>query len=696
MSIVQPIFRDEPFLLDNDDWDSVQHIEWELDANFFTGCKPRPTTPLNKAVADHQITLARAAALIIRISLNNIPADVPDFDPASLTGYRKQLFQWMNTYNASPASKLLLGDVTMAVTIEVLSSLPKMSAEGEILAKIGPNLGGILQGTVDPISVLTADDKIYRMQDDMELIQKMREHLGDYLSCFATKEAPISILEIGASTCNSTKTIIGAFSGQKNVSYTITDRSLSVLVQIKPSQTVQVNLKALDINEDPLDQGFSPESFDVILVNNILYTANSLSRVLGNTRKLLAPGGTLLLVGLSNMSPAYNLIFGMNENMWSDGSYEQLEYPSVSEWNAILQSNSFSMLEPATKTFDHIGQSSYCVVSTAITTTRNLMVNILPDKEGKLFSFAHQLSTALIETNTASTISPTLSDEISSRFIYTVLDDGSSSLAEYQNFVKANNVLWISMSTNDVKFRDTGILKRFARTAREANEKLKLVILEIKQEFPEYPELLKVVTRIIQVSFQEDRGTRTELEYKVWSGYKMPSALPPDFLSLPSTNINNHNRTLPVFYQLQQHKSEMPTTSREQYSALRYGSTSLECLHRYDFTDNWAPAPETMHNLFILTTSSFNNVNVPTANSDKGAFPLFKLPPEIISYILLELDIASLRWFSQSSRQARHVTIELPQYRQVVQHGPEAIKAIVQAGLSDRFSYRKFRRALIQ
>ncbi|KAJ4017916.1 hypothetical protein NW752_001824 [Fusarium irregulare] len=518
MSIVQPIFRDDPFLSNDDDWDSVEHIEWELDADFFTGCTSRPRTPLNKAVADHQITLARAAALIIRISLNNIPVDVPDFDPASLKGYRKRLFQWMNTYNASPASKLLLGDVTMAVTMEILSSLPEMGVEGGILAKIGPNLGGIFQGTVDPISLLTADDEIYHMQDDMKLIQKMRKHLGDYLSCFATKEAPINVLEIGASTCNSTKTIISAFSGRKNVSYTITDRSLSVLEQVKPSQTGTVNLKASDINRDPLDQGFSPQSFDVVLINNMLYTANSLSEVLGNTRKLLVPGGVLLLVGISNMSPAYNLIFGMNENMWSDESYDRLEYPSVTEWNAALQSNGFSMLEPATRTFDHIGQSSYCVVSTAIATTRNLMVNILPDKEGKLLDFAHQLSTALIETNTASTISPALSHDISSRFIYIVLDDGLSSLEEYQNLVKANNVLWVGMSNGSGKFRDMDMLKGFARTAREANEKLKLVTLELKQEFAEYAELMKVVRRIIQLSFQEDRGPRTELEYEYVNG----------------------------------------------------------------------------------------------------------------------------------------------------------------------------------
>ena len=103
-------------------------------------------------------------------------------------------------------------------------------------------------------------------------------------------------------------------------------------------------------------------------------------------------------------------------------------------------------------------------------------------------------------------------------FNYTVLDDGLSSLQEYQNLVKARNVLWISMSTGRVQPRDMNTLKRFARTAREANEKLKLVTLEIKQEFPEYAKLLKVVRRIIQLSFQEDRGPRTELEYEYVNG----------------------------------------------------------------------------------------------------------------------------------------------------------------------------------
>lgn len=537
MSIVQPIIRDQLVMHDDDDWDSVFHVEWEPDANFFTGSELRPRTPLCKATADHQITLARAAALIIRASLNNIPLDIPDFDPSKLTGFRKQLYQWMQSYNSSQASKLVLGDVTMTVTIEILSSLTRMGVEGEILAKIGPNLGAILQGTIDPMPLLLEGDRFNRMRDGMELMQKMRAHLRQYLSAYATKKPVLNVLEVGASTSNNTQTMFDALREQKNVAYTLTDSSLSVLQQTKSSITRDfLKIKSLDINRDPLEQGFSPNSYDAILVNNILHTANSLEETLVNLRKLLVPGGVLALVGLSDISPAYSLIFGMNENLWSgmcftthihhfksltsalDERYEQLPYPSNDEWTKLLQGNQFSGIEPATKTFDYIGQSCYCIISTAVASTQRLMVNILPGSQGELFSFADQLASALAENGTASTITPTRLEDISSRFVYVVLNDGSSSLSEYESLSEASNILWINMEAGLETQRDMNIISRFARGARKDNESLKLVTLDIKQDYPEYADIIKVVMRIIQVSFQEDRGSRTEFEYEYRNG----------------------------------------------------------------------------------------------------------------------------------------------------------------------------------
>ncbi|KAF4993243.1 hypothetical protein FGRMN_6607 [Fusarium graminum] len=516
MSIVEPIIRDHQVFSQDDDSNSILHVEWENDVNFFTGAGLRPRTPLCKATADRQITLARAAALIIRTSLNNIPLDIPDFDPYKLNGFRKQIYQWMNAYNSSKASKLVLGDVTMSVTIEILSSLSQMGVEGEILAKIGPKMADILQGTVDPMSLLLEDDKFGRMLNGMELMQKTRAHLKRYMSLYATKRPTLNVLEVGAST-NRNTVALGVLSDERNVSYTVTDASLQALKQVESSVPKNSRLKAFNINRDPLDQGFSPESFGAVLVNNILHMADSLERSLANLRKLLVPGGVLILVGFSDLSPAYNLIFGMNENMWSGGRCEQLPYPASHEWTRMLQNNGFSGLEPATKTFDYIGQESYCVISTAVTSTQRLIVNILPDTQGKLFRFADQLSSSLADADTASTISPTL-DEVSSRFIYVVLDDGSSPLAVYEKLAKADNVLWISIKTDNIEQRNMRIVSRFAQNARQDNPDLKVVILDVKQDRLDYSDVLKVVTRIIQVSFQEDRGTRTEVEYEYRNG----------------------------------------------------------------------------------------------------------------------------------------------------------------------------------
>ncbi|KAM0344734.1 hypothetical protein ACHAPU_007106 [Fusarium lateritium] len=512
MSIVEPIIRDHQVISPDDDCDSILHVEWEIDANFFTGADLRPRTPLCKATADRQITLARAAALIIRTSLNNIPVDVPDFDPCKLNGFRKQMYQWMTAYNSSQASKLVLGDVTMTVAIEILSSLSEMGMEGEILAKIGPNMAGILQGAVDPMSLLLEDDRFGRMLDGMELVQKTRAHLQQYMTLYATKRPALNVLEVGAST-NRNAAVLGVSSDQRNVSYTVTNSSLQALEQVKSSIPRNSKLKVFNINRDPLEQGFTPESFDVVLVNNILHMANSLETSLINLSKLLVPGGVLVLVGLSELSPAYNLIFGMDSNMWSDERCEQLPNPALGEWTKMLQNNGFSGLEPATKTFDYIGQEGHCIISTAVASTQHLMVNILPDTQTKLLGFADQLASSLADANTASTISPTL-DEVSSRFIYVVLDNGLSPLASYQKLAKTSNVLWVSIKTDDAEQRDMHIVTHLARE----NPGLKLVTLDVKQDRPDYSDIIKVITRVIQVSFQEDRGTKTEVEYEYRNG----------------------------------------------------------------------------------------------------------------------------------------------------------------------------------
>nr|CEG03279.1 unnamed protein product [Fusarium pseudograminearum CS5834] len=99
-------------------------------------------------------------------------------------------------------------------------------------------------------------------------------------------------------------------------------------------------------------------------------------------------------------------------------------------------------------------------------------------------------------------------------------------------------------------------------------------------------------------------------------------------------------------------------------------------------------APDTLFKCSPTTSSSL----VPqTANNTAS---IYKLPPEVISNILLLVDVKSFHDFRNTSHQARFIANGIPQYRLVAQHGFAGIKALVQTHLSRHVTYDNLYRAL--
>ncbi|KAF4465046.1 polyketide synthase [Fusarium albosuccineum] len=508
------------------------HIDWERDADFFSGHSANQTPPLCDTVVDHQLVLARAAALLIRACINNMSNQDATVNPISLSGHRLQLYKWMEAYNYSQASKILLEDVSMTSAIDILSSFPQLGVVGELLSQIGPNLIAILSGTLDPIPLLLDADRLMQIWGSIETMRRMQAHVRGYLSSYAIKRPRMSLLEIGASTCNTTDTIIKAFQGRNLRSHDLTDASLPTLKQVKRlfEHRDGVYFKSLDINKDPLSQGFVAGDYDVVVINNALHIANSLDEVVKKARQLLVPGGALIILGMTDVSPAYGLISGMIESTWSGIRADQLPLPSPTEWTRILAENGFGGLEPATRNFDKIGQTCYCVISTALASPRKQMpMNIITDTKGELVKFAGQLSATLATNGTASTISDFKLSTTSHDSIHVIIDEGSNPvLTDPIRFavikelaLNATHILWVSMrwdGANAASESDMDMATRFTRVARKENESLKLVSLLVKQEHPSLPEILQVIMRILEISFQQDRAPHCELEYEYKNG----------------------------------------------------------------------------------------------------------------------------------------------------------------------------------
>lgn len=195
--------------------------------------------------------------------------------------------------------------------------------------------------------------------------------------------------------------------------------------------------------------------------------------------------------------------------------------------------NSFSGLEPATKTFDRIGQSCYCVISTALasSTHKRMPINIITNTEGTLLNFAGQFSSILATNGMASSISGLTQLKIAPESLYVVLDEGSNPLlanpssarfSELKKFaLQARSILWVSMRSdgaNSTSGADMNMVTGFTRVARKENESLKLVSLLVRQDSPTNLDILRVMLRIMEISFYQQRSPTCELEYEYNDG----------------------------------------------------------------------------------------------------------------------------------------------------------------------------------
>ena len=69
--------------------------------------------------------------------------------------------------------------------------------------------------------------------------------------------------------------------------------------QHKFAQYPFVQFRTLDIERDPLEQGFDAHSFDLIIASDVLHATKDLRKTLDHVKQLLGSGGTLVLVELT-------------------------------------------------------------------------------------------------------------------------------------------------------------------------------------------------------------------------------------------------------------------------------------------------------------------------------------------------------------------------------------------------------------
>lgn len=78
-----------------------------------------------------------------------------------------------------------------------------------------------------------------------------------------------------------------------------------------------LQFKRLDLQDDPVEQGFEKGSYDIVVASNVLHVAKYIERSLSQVRKLLKPGGKLLMIETTRIIPFYNAFVGVLPGWWN-------------------------------------------------------------------------------------------------------------------------------------------------------------------------------------------------------------------------------------------------------------------------------------------------------------------------------------------------------------------------------------------
>jgi enoyl-CoA hydratase/carnithine racemase/NAD(P)-dependent dehydrogenase (short-subunit alcohol dehydrogenase family)/acyl carrier protein/SAM-dependent methyltransferase len=164
---------------------------------------------------------------------------------------------------------------------------------------------------------------------------------------------PLRILEIGAGTGSTTIEILVALArAGVECEYWYTELWDKLVDEAKArlgSQYPQLRFAFFDVGIDPAEQGLHTE-FDVVVATNVLHATRDLHATLRHTKKLLRPGGALVLNESVEVQEYSTYTFGLLPGWWNaiDPHERLADSPlaSASRWPALLRDEGFVQVRP--------------------------------------------------------------------------------------------------------------------------------------------------------------------------------------------------------------------------------------------------------------------------------------------------------------------------------------------------------------
>ncbi len=443
---------------------------------------------------------------------------------------------------------------------ELLDRVAKSSTDGAAMCQHGENLASIMRGETTPLEILMENNLLNNFYQSGIGCSQTYAQLAQYMDLMAHKNPEMKILEIGAGTGGATLPVLQVLGGGKGsasrfANYTFTDISTGFFEKAHEkfqSWLPVMNFAKLDIEADPVTQGFKEGEYDVIIAANVLHATHSIDQTLSNVKKLLKPKGKLILDEITNPLLRVHMIVGSFEGWWM-GEKDGREWgPTMSEqaWHGALVRQGFNGIDLALHDVadakDHLYSLMVSSASPAASTQTPGDVAVIQPRNpgGELSALIRNLTGVLRErgANLMITDLQGMSDlDLASKSCIFLLDCESTSPALPQIMpedwdllkrliLNASNSLWISRGgTIDCKVPSASLMTGLSRSIRSENHQLSLTTLDLDQDDAlEREAIASAITNIFISSLDSTSAHRPEWEYAIRNDRAMIQRILPE------------------------------------------------------------------------------------------------------------------------------------------------------------------------
>ncbi|KAL3485020.1 hypothetical protein BJX62DRAFT_243351 [Aspergillus germanicus] len=235
------------------------------------------------------------------------------------------------------------------------------------------NIDDVLSGRKTGLDVVVEDGRLHALYKDGVIMTGAYPQLERCFDSLAHANPSLNILEIGAGTGGATRIILDALTEKHGIkryqSYTFTDITSGFLNAARESLAdyKDLHFSVLDIEQDPLENGFEPV-YDTVVASECLHATSRIGETLSNCRKLLRTGGKLVLVENVRTVVGMGLVLGTLPGYWSGVEDGRVDSPflDLERWDEALRRAGFTGAEIVLDDYPAPYTTACTIVATAI------------------------------------------------------------------------------------------------------------------------------------------------------------------------------------------------------------------------------------------------------------------------------------------------------------------------------------------